>query len=52
LLENFPAAAIVDRFANSWHGSALRLYRNWLSCLVTRRERALHQVTAVATAQP
>jgi homoserine O-succinyltransferase/O-acetyltransferase len=52
LLENFPAAAIVDRFANSWHGSALRLYRNWLSCLVTRRERALHQVTAVAAAQP
>ena len=49
LLEGFPAATIVERLANSWHASALRLYRNWLSCLATRRERSLHEVTAVAT---
>jgi homoserine O-succinyltransferase len=49
LLEGFPAAAIVERFANSWHASGLRLYRNWLSCLTTRRERSLHETTAVAT---
>jgi homoserine O-succinyltransferase/O-acetyltransferase len=50
LLEGFPAAAIVERFANSWHASALRLYRNWLACLTTRRERSQHEATAVATA--
>jgi homoserine O-succinyltransferase len=47
LLEHFPAAAIVVRLASSWHAAALRLYRNWLSCLSTRRERSL--VTPVAT---
>ncbi len=50
LLESFPAAAVMERFANSWHASALRLYRNWLSCLTTRRDRSLHQAAAVATA--
>jgi homoserine O-succinyltransferase/O-acetyltransferase len=50
LLEGFPAAAVVERFANSWHASALRLYRNWLACLTTRRERSQHDATAVATA--
>jgi homoserine O-succinyltransferase len=49
LLEGFPVAAIVERFANSWHAAALRLYRNWLSCLAARRERSLHGVTAAAT---
>jgi homoserine O-succinyltransferase/O-acetyltransferase len=50
LLEGFPAAAVVERFANSWHASALRLYRNWLACLTTRRERSQHESAAVATA--
>jgi homoserine O-succinyltransferase/O-acetyltransferase len=45
LLERFPAAAIVERLANSWHAAALRLYRNWLSLLTTRCERLLHEVT-------
>jgi hypothetical protein len=46
LLEGFPAAAIVERLAHSWHASALRLYRNWLACLAARRERALHEAAA------
>jgi homoserine O-succinyltransferase/O-acetyltransferase len=50
LLEGFPAATVVERLANSWHASALRLYRNWLACLTTRRERSQHAATAVATA--
>jgi homoserine O-succinyltransferase len=49
LLEGFPAAAIVERFANSWRASALRLYRNWLGCLSGRRERSLQPATPVAT---
>jgi homoserine O-succinyltransferase len=49
LLEGFPTAAIVERFANSWHAAALRLYRNWLSCLSTCRERSIQLVTPLAT---
>jgi homoserine O-succinyltransferase/O-acetyltransferase len=49
LLEGFPTAGIVERFANSWHAAALRLYRNWLSCLSTRRERSIQLVTPIAT---
>jgi homoserine O-succinyltransferase len=47
LMEGFPALAIVERFASSWHASALRLYRNWLSCLTTRLERPVNQPAAV-----
>ena len=50
LLESFPAATIVERFANSWHASALRLYRNWLACLASRRGGAEREPKAVATA--
>jgi len=49
LLESFPATAIVERFANSWHATALRLYRNWLSCLAACREQPASKATAVAT---
>jgi homoserine O-succinyltransferase len=49
LLEGFPAAAIVERLAHSWHASALRLYRNWLACLAARREQSLHEVAPVTT---
>jgi homoserine O-succinyltransferase/O-acetyltransferase len=51
LLEGFPAAVIVEGLANSWHAAALRLYRNWLSCLTQRRERVVHEVTATRTAR-
>jgi homoserine O-succinyltransferase len=50
LLESFPATGVVERFANSWHASALRLYRNWLACLGTRRESSERQPKAVASA--
>jgi homoserine O-succinyltransferase len=48
LLEGFPAASVVERFANSWHASALRLYRNWLVNLSAHRERPSKKVRAVA----
>jgi homoserine O-succinyltransferase len=48
LLEGFPAASIVERFANSLHASALRLYRNWLSGLAANRERPRRKVPAAA----
>jgi len=38
LLESFPTTSLRDQIANSWHTSALRLYRNWLACVAARRE--------------
>jgi homoserine O-succinyltransferase/O-acetyltransferase len=46
LLEGFPAASIVERFATSWHASALRLYRNWLTCLSAHREQPRRKLPA------
>jgi hypothetical protein len=48
LLEGFPAASIVERFASAWHASALRLYRNWLSGLAARREQPRRKMPAAA----
>jgi len=45
-LEDFPNVAIVERFADSWHASALRLYRNWLSYLATRSGPSLRAITS------
>ena len=35
-------------FANAWHASALRLYRNWLSGLSAHHERPLEKMPAAA----
>jgi homoserine O-succinyltransferase len=33
----FPEAAVVDRLQNTWHASALCVYRNWLQYVASRR---------------
>jgi homoserine O-succinyltransferase len=48
LLEGFPAASVVERFANAWHASALRLYRNWLSGLSAHRAQPRRKMPAAA----
>jgi homoserine O-succinyltransferase/O-acetyltransferase len=48
LLEGFPAASIIERFANAWHASALRLYRNWLSGMSANRERPRRKLPVAA----
>jgi hypothetical protein len=48
LLEGFPAASVVERFANAWHASAPRLYRNWLSGLAAHREQPRRKMPATA----
>jgi len=48
LLEGFPAASVVERFANAWHASALRLYRNWLTCLTAHRAQPRRKMPAAA----
>jgi homoserine O-succinyltransferase/O-acetyltransferase len=48
LLEGFPAASIVERFANAWHASALRLYRNWLSGLSADRQQPRRKLPVAA----
>jgi homoserine O-succinyltransferase len=47
LLEGFPAASIVERFASAWHASALRLYRNWLSGLAAHRAQPRRKTAVV-----
>ena len=36
-LENFPFAAVAAGLKNSWRGSAVAMYRNWLSLIAARR---------------
>jgi homoserine O-succinyltransferase/O-acetyltransferase len=39
LLEDFPAALVEKRVANTWHPVAARVYRNWLAYLGVQKER-------------
>jgi homoserine O-succinyltransferase len=41
LMTVFPEAAVVDTLQNTWHSSALCVYRNWLQCLASNRADAL-----------
>jgi homoserine O-succinyltransferase len=49
LLEGFPATNVVERFAKSWHASALRLYRNWLASLTACREHTVSKPSAAVS---
>jgi homoserine O-succinyltransferase/O-acetyltransferase len=37
LMESFPEAAAVGGLRNTWHSSAMSIYRNWLRYVVTRK---------------
>jgi homoserine O-succinyltransferase len=39
LFSSFPAAIAEQRLAHPWLGPAVRIYANWLSCLVEHRSR-------------
>jgi homoserine O-succinyltransferase/O-acetyltransferase len=37
LLEVFPESAVADTLQNTWHSSAVAVYRNWLHFLISNR---------------
>jgi homoserine O-succinyltransferase len=37
LMEGFPEGALVSSLQNTWHCSAMSIYRNWLQYVVTRK---------------
>jgi homoserine trans-succinylase len=39
LLDDFPAAFVEKRIANTWRQVAVRLYGNWLAYLCAQKER-------------
>ena len=41
LLSSFPAAIAEQQLTHPWLGPAVRIYANWLSCLVEQRSRSL-----------
>jgi homoserine O-succinyltransferase len=46
LLEHFPAAASQEQAVSSWRRAAVRLYRNWLDAISTRRAASARVVAA------
>jgi homoserine O-succinyltransferase/O-acetyltransferase len=50
LMEGFPEAAVVNSVQDTWHSSAVCVYKNWLQYLVTKRAdlAAFPAMTAVA----
>jgi homoserine O-succinyltransferase/O-acetyltransferase len=47
LMETFPVIAVRDRVVDLWRASALSLYRNWLSYLVSGREQSVRTGASV-----
>jgi homoserine O-succinyltransferase/O-acetyltransferase len=45
LMESFPPTAMREPLIGAWRTSAVRLYRNWLSCLAGRRETRVVMAT-------
>ncbi len=41
-MEGFPEAAMVGGLQNTWHSSAISIYRNWLQYVVSKKAEARH----------
>ena len=37
IMEGFPEAAVVGSLQNTWHSSAVSIYRNWLQYVVSKK---------------
>ncbi len=40
LVESFPSEAVVAALVNTWRSSAIRVYRNWLQYLVSKKTKS------------
>jgi homoserine O-succinyltransferase/O-acetyltransferase len=38
LMEGFPETALIGGLRNTWHYTAIRIYRNWLQYVVTKKD--------------
>jgi homoserine O-succinyltransferase len=51
-MESFPEAALVDGLKNTWHLSAVSIYRNWLQYVAARKAEVASIPAMAAVYQP
>ncbi len=51
-MESFPEAALVDGLENTWHPSAVSIYRNWLQYVAARKVDVASIPALAAVYQP
>ena len=51
-MESFPEAALVDSLENTWHPSAVSIYRNWLQYVASKKADASSIPALAAVYQP
>ncbi len=50
-LSSFPQAAIASSLEHSWHGAAVRIYRNWLEYLIVRKADRVKAAAPISVRQ-